>query len=275
MDLYISDLDGTLLGSDARLSDFSLNAVNSLIADGINFSVATARTYATVKKILCGVNFKIPVILMNGALIFDVQNQQYVFKAYIDKENLAYVTSAIHLHKVSAFMYTVENSELTAYYEQIANEPMRKFYEERKYKYYKKFEQISSLDEIREDVVYFSILDTQEKLSPLYDDLQNIQGIKAVFYQDVYSENLWYLEIFSLQASKKNAVNFLKERYSFDKVYAFGDNLNDLSLFEASDFCCAVENANEKLKAKANQIIGSNDNDGVAKYLLNKFGKDF
>ncbi|MGN1133523.1 MAG: HAD family hydrolase [Oscillospiraceae bacterium] len=275
MDLYISDLDGTLLNSKAEISDFSLKAINSLIDKGMNFSVATARTYATVRKILSGVNFKIPVVLMNGALIFNVQTQQYVFKAHIDAKSLEYITKAIHFYDLNAFMYTVEGNELTAYYEHIANEPMRKFYEERKNKYYKKFEQISSLDNITDHVVYFSILDTEENLSPLYNDLKKLDSIKAVFYRDVYSENLWYLEIFSSEASKKNAVNFLKEHYSFDKVCCFGDNLNDLSLFEASDYCCAVENANPQLKARANEIIQSNDNDGVAKFLLKNSGKDF
>ncbi|MBQ5325810.1 MAG: HAD hydrolase family protein, partial [Oscillospiraceae bacterium] len=40
--LYISDLDGTLLNSDAEISSFTANALNSLIEKGLLFSYATA-----------------------------------------------------------------------------------------------------------------------------------------------------------------------------------------------------------------------------------------
>ena len=47
--LYISDLDGTLLNSQSQVSAASRDMLNRLIADnGINFSIATARTPATV-----------------------------------------------------------------------------------------------------------------------------------------------------------------------------------------------------------------------------------
>ena len=64
--LYISDLDGTLLNSKAMLSDFTVKTINDLTDKGMNFTIATARTSATVLKMLSDVNIKIPVILMNG-----------------------------------------------------------------------------------------------------------------------------------------------------------------------------------------------------------------
>ena len=59
----------------------------------------------------------------------------------------------------------------------------------------------------------------------------------------------------------------LKENYGFNKVVAFGDNLNDLPLFEASDEAYAVENAKEDVKKHATAVIGRNTEDAVAKYL--------
>ena len=48
---------------------------------------------------------------------------------------------------------------------------------------------------------------------------------------------------------------------------AFGDSWNDLPLFQACDYCCAVENAVPELKQKAHIVIGSNARDGVARFL--------
>ena len=55
--------------------------------------------------------------------------------------------------------------------------------------------------------------------------------------------------------------------FRFDKLVCFGDNLNDLSMFEGADECYAVSNAHESVKQIATGIIDSNNNDGVARFL--------
>ena len=67
--------------------------------------------------------------------------------------------------------------------------------------------------------------------------------------------------------SKANAVMQLKAQLCCDKVIVFGDGKNDIDMFEIADEAYAVENAVNELKAVATGIIGSNENDGVAKYL--------
>ena len=50
-------------------------------------------------------------------------------------------------------------------------------------------------------------------------------------------------------------------------MITFGDGKNDVDMFEIADECYAVSNAHEALKEKATGIIGSNNEDGVAKWL--------
>ena len=69
-------------------------------------------------------------------------------------------------------------------------------------------------------------------------------------------------------ASKLNAIRKLKKMWNCTRVISFGDAVNDLPMFEASDECYAVANAVEELKAAATGIIESNVDDGVAKWLL-------
>ena len=69
-------------------------------------------------------------------------------------------------------------------------------------------------------------------------------------------------------ATKASAVLRLKEYLGCDRVVAFGDAENDISMFEIADECYAVENACDELKAIATGIIPSNEEDGVAKWLL-------
>ena len=76
--LYISDLDGTLLNRNAELSSYTKDTLNRMITDGLCFSVATARTAASAFKILDGVQWKVPLVLLNGVLIYDVVQKRYV-----------------------------------------------------------------------------------------------------------------------------------------------------------------------------------------------------
>ena len=86
MDLYVSDLDGTLLDKNAQVSEYTSATLNELISNGMDFTVATARTNATVSKILSGLTLRLPVILMNGVLIYDNIKGRYIFRAVIPKD---------------------------------------------------------------------------------------------------------------------------------------------------------------------------------------------
>lgn len=72
------------------------------------------------------------------------------------------------------------------------------------------------------------------------------------------------------EASKSNAIKQLKELLKCDKLVTFGDGKNDIDMFELSDECYAVKNADEELKKYATAVISSNDEDGVAHWLEEK-----
>ena len=59
-----------------------------------------------------------------------------------------------------------------------------------------------------------------------------------------------------------------KELLGCDRVVVFGDGENDMDMFQMADESYAMENAVEELKEIATDIIGSNNDDGVAKWLL-------
>ena len=64
--LYVSDLDGTLLNSDVKISENSKNIINSLIEKGMKFTVATARSLVSASDKIEGLNLKLPVVVYKG-----------------------------------------------------------------------------------------------------------------------------------------------------------------------------------------------------------------
>ena len=275
MELNISDLDGTLLNGKAEVSDKTCRLINEAIDRGVNFTAATARTLASVGKILQGIKLRLPVILMNGVLIYDFCEKKYIFSAYLEGTAIRRIVEILGGFGADPFVYTIENDEMHTYYERLSSEAMQSFYGERRRKYYKSFTQVDSFSEIREDtVIYFTLIDSYEKLKPVYDAVSSLGGVEITFYRDNYSDELWYMEIFSENASKKKAVEFLRKRLKADKIICFGDNLNDIPMFEAADYSIAVGNAADEVKLKADEIIGRNTDDSVACYISQKISEE-
>lgn len=79
------------------------------------------------------------------------------------------------------------------------------------------------------------------------------------------------MEIVPKTVSKANAIRQLKDFLGIDYIVAFGDGRNDIEMFEIADESYAVENAVDELIEIATGIIGSNDADGVAKWLKYHF----
>ena len=195
--LYISDLDGTLLGGDARVSDFTVETLNKLIDKGINFSVATARTSATCDKMLRKIHINAPVILMNGALIYDFSKKEYIKKELLSNKSALEVISASERAGVSGFMYTLSGDKLLTYYTTLHNKAMESFLAERVKKYNKAFVKTESLSSIVQDAFYFCFMDAFCNIHRLYDELLKLDGVRIEKYKDIYSDDdLWYMEVF-------------------------------------------------------------------------------
>ncbi len=268
--LYISDLDGTLLNNSAEVSRESVELLNKAIKNGVFFSVATARTAATVLQMLDKIEVNAPIVLMNGVTVYDMKKGEYVrVCAFSDKAKREFA-EVVKSHSSSGFFYCYEGNETTTYYQNTFSPNAEQFIREREEKYGKKFTKINSLDELAvKAMVYYSYNDYREKLQPVYEKVSKIEGLRCEFYADNYNTDFWYLEVCSQDASKKNAVEFLKQKYGFDRVVAFGDNFNDIPLFEASDECYAVENAKAEVKRLATAVIGKNSENAVAEFICN------
>lgn len=266
--LFISDLDGTLLQPDVELSDTTVAIINEMLARGVEFTVATARSIASVRTILRNVHIIRPIILMNGVCIYDPDNDRYIKVETFGKESSSRLLSAIARYNIKGLAYTMKDGVMSTYYEDLNNRALYYFYEERVRLYNKTFTQIDDFRLLADEpMIYFTLMDVKENLDQVYPVIKELPDLNCVMYKDNYTPDIWYLEIFSKSASKYHAVRFLKEYLKAETVVCFGDNLNDLPLFEASNYRIAVANAVDELKSRADEVTGSNTADGVAIWL--------
>ncbi len=266
--LYISDLDGTLLNSECKISKTTAEIISRLIDDGLMFSVATARTNKTVEQLCEKLHIKIPVILMNGVALYDLESHKFISFEKFDIDYIGDFLEIIEKYGSKGFLYTIENGELETFYVNTNAPNSEEFMRERIQKYDKKFMRTNSFLHCADmNCVHFSLSDKKEALQPVFDEISKLNAFSVEFYRDIYNDDFWYLEICSRKASKYNAALKLKEMLKCERIVSFGDNLNDLPLFAASDESYAVEGAKDEVKAKACGIIASNNEDGVAWFL--------
>jgi len=216
-----------------------------------------------------GLKLKQPIILLNGVLVYDTVQQCYTQISTIAPQAACAVADILHALKINGFMSKFVDGEIITYHERLDQKAQRDFVEERMALYGKKFIQTNRLSDVSDDsIIHFSLFDEHRRLQPVHDAVSALPGLNNVFYQDSYNPEFWFLEICSDKASKQTGVAYLRQTLGYEKVVCFGDNLNDLPLFAACDVRVAVENAKPEIIAAADYICESNENDGVARWLM-------
>ena len=261
--LYVSDLDGTLLRSDISTSDYTNQTINRLAAQGMLFSYATARSYLTSTKVTRGLNAQIPLIVYNGTLIIDNATGRILLSNFFTEEIYTLLDDLIQ-NQIYPLVYSFQNGvEKFTYVKDKCSRGMRTFINSRKGD--SRDNPAAHTKALYEgDLFYVTCIDEEEKLAPFYEKYRD--KYHCVFQRDFYSSEQW-LEIMPLAASKSNAIRQLKEYLHCDRLVVFGDGKNDIDMFQMADEAYAVENAVDELKKIATQVIGSNDDDSVAKWL--------
>lgn len=274
--LYITDLDGTFLNNEGAVSQNSKEIINRLSDDGLMFSFATSRSILSALPLVEGVNITAPIVAMSGVVVYDINSKKTV-KYYPIGENAFYeLTEIFEKHGKSPFAFFFsENEEYQIVFTELKLEIHKLYYETRSKMGGTNIHRVEKY-EIPEGFkpVFVSICDIYDDLIKIKEWVDDCPALSCSFYKDTYTE-YWFLEVFDSNASKANGLKTVKEYTGADRAVAFGDNLNDLPLFKAADYKCAVQNAVNELKEKADIIIGSNEDDGVTEFIKEDFKNYF
>ncbi len=275
--LYVSDLDGTLLNQDSKISAASAAMLNKAISGGTLFSIATARTPSTVDILLRDVNTNLPFIVMTGSAMWDRDTKRYSDVVTINPEVAEKVMELLRANQLPTFIYTLKDRVIDIYHYGPLSETERVFISQRDDSSFKRFlipeSGTSLLPSPLENVVLFYAMQPSTHTESAFLDIREIKGCNPIYYHDMYGPDMGILEVFSADASKANALRKLKRDTGADHVVVFGDNINDIPMMREADLAVAVDNAVAEVKEAADIIIGPNTSDSVARFILEESDK--
>ncbi|OOM78477.1 Cof-type HAD-IIB family hydrolase [Clostridium sp. BL-8] len=252
--VIFSDLDGTLLNNNKKISKENIDAINYFIKNGGMFSVATGRVIEATEEYISSIKMNLPIIVYNGGLIYDYNNKKVIMEKFIDEEQKQVVKRLLIDYKnigieiyANRKLYVIKDS---GHSKRPATKMLDIIYNVTEEIFLKEWNKVLIVGEPN------IINDVEESFYNKY----NIKGTRS---------GRTSYEILPLNESKGQALRNIKERFDLNskKVICVGDNMNDLELLKEADFSFCPENGSDELKKHANFIASSNE-EHVIKYIV-------
>ena len=266
--LYLTDLDGTLLGADERVSARSAAIINRLLEQGVLLSFATARSLVSSARVTEGVRWRLPAVTSNGVTVqHPVTGQDYARTAFTPAEAAA-LRQSVQRHGLRPVVFSyLDGRERCSWLAGQETDGVREYLAQPVRKTDPRVRPVQDLDALFAGQISCVVcMGRREDFLQAHAEWSTGERYQCFFTRQLYSDT-WWLEALPRQATKAAAALRLKELLGCSRIVFFGDGVNDLSLFRIADEAYATANAVPELKAAATAVIGSNEEDGVALWL--------
>jgi len=261
------DMDGTLLRKDHTVSDITRQTIQQLIEKGIIIAPVSARPLHGMQHIIGDfIASHIPVVSLNGSYIF--HNDEIIFEVNIDTASAQKIHELVMGYPVSAMYYSrmdwyaEEETPATKKEQKITDIPIT----------IQPFEKTLAIWEQTDHGPNKVLISGDEQvILKLEDALLETFGT----HLNVFKSQSRYVEVMHKEASKTQAIQLLMKHYGLkqEEIIAIGDNYNDKGMIEFAGMGVAMGNAPDEIKAVANYVTDTNNNDGVAKALQQFFSE--
>lgn len=266
--LFVSDLDGTLLGPDRRLSQRSIVVINNLIERGGAFTYATARSFTSASVVTAGLGLRLPVATYGGAMIVDTLTGASLVAQMLPEFVVRSVLAATGDPAApQPILFAQHDGRDRLCWEPGSITPHIQVFLDARHGDPRLLpvEDWSKID--LSAVLYLTLIGEEIPMTRLAGRLSRaLSQCHYVLGRDVYDGAHW-LELTSATATKASAVQEIAALAGATRIICFGDNLNDLPMFEVADMSLAVANSAPQVRSAASAVIGSNAEDGVAEWI--------
>lgn len=287
--LLVSDMDGTLLDTKHRISDFNQMAIRKAQEKGVKFMIATGRSIQTLTPIIDEYKLDCNLLLLNGAEVRDEQ-RNILSTINIPREKITEIKAALEekgyipeyttnggaqvvgdeatMRKNMTLRILCLDREHTMTYEEAMEAGKTSIFQKTMNRWDTFQELMDSGLEFRKVIVF-----SQDEE---YNNRCRIELQKKLPYLSITSSHPQNLELNYIDAAKGPGLLKAIEIMGIAKeeVAVFGDGYNDESMFDLFPNSYAPANAVPEIKTKAKEIILSNNEDGVGHKIMQLIGEE-
>lgn len=255
--LFVTDMDGTLLDKNHKISQGNKHAIKRAVEAGVIFTIATGRMHASALPYAQDLGLDVPIITYNGALIKTVSGKE-LFASYLDenvvKELLDFAAeSDIYVQTYSDDkLYFKEDCPQARQYQEACGVPGQAV-GENIYQYIHNVPKMLMIGSTPEES----------------DAVVKLINQKFGGHIEAMKSNPTYVELIKPGVNKATAIERLAEIMGIpsEQVLAIGDSSNDVTMLASVAISVAMGNANAEAKEAARYMVTDNEHDGVAEAL--------
>ena len=253
--LIVSDLDGTLLNSDHMVSARTRRAIEATRRAGIRFTLASGRSYQSMRTWADDLTIDVPIISYQGALITDPLSRESIYKKVFPSELVREVCDFCQQRHLSLTFYA--NDEIY-----VADKQQSDDFYEAWFGLPWHVVQGDLAQSLPCAPIKFIIIGSQSELDAVEPELEAALGGRM----EILRSHAYFLEGLALGVNKGTALAWLAEQLGVaqNETLAIGDNGNDIAMLEWAGCGVVMGSALPRVKAAANRETLSCDEDGVA-----------
>ena len=248
--LLLFDLDGTLLRDDKTISERTLHALRECRKKGILIGVSTSRGEQNALSFV--EELKPDILITSGGALVKYQDE-YIYRSEFSGEDTRRMIETARKVCGADCEITVDTMDAHFWNYKIDPKKQDKSWGDSIYTDFTDFQE-SSLK------ICVEIFDENQakRLQELFDECDCVR----------FSDGDWY-KFTPKEATKERAVTKICAAcgISTEEITAFGDDYADIGMLQLCGKGIAMGNAIDPVKQKADLVIGSNEEDGIAEYL--------
>ena len=260
--LVAIDLDGTLLDNDRKISPRAKEAIRNVRKRGVEVTLATGRMFYSALPYAQELGLSLPLITYQGALVKVSGTGEVLFERCVEADLARQVVEIARGYGLTVNFY---------YDDYVLVDKLNSQTEAYSRMFNARFKEVGDLREFSHlSPIKLLIIDYDEKnLNKLEKECHGIFG-EALHITKSMPE---FLEFLHPEATKAAGVDAVAGSMGISsrEVMAVGDSWNDMEMLEYAGLAVVMGNAREEIKAKADFVTHSNEDNGVAEALEKVF----
>lgn len=209
--LFVLKLDEALTTMDETLAPYTKIEINKMIDSGAKLTLATMRSPAALLPVLHGINMNLPVIAMDGAVLYDVKENRFLKKYAMSYEEMEAFVTFFKQRAFHCFINVIIEDSVVIYYQEFRNSVEAQIYEQLRASPYRNY--IKGEPAKQGDTIYLMLIDTEERIEFLYKELSKAgytKSHKILKYASKEYPGYIYIKIYNKEAKEQNMIRHMQ-----------------------------------------------------------------